>query len=135
MQAGLYRDGKKVAEFAPAEGKIAFDLPGVFTLKTVKNPDEFEDGAYTVKAEIRSAGGGLVCEKKVIFAGTAMKKLQEESRALAKELDEKSSSLSPEKRFVLLVELGELKRALCTNDLPAAAKRADELKREIREAR
>ena len=135
VQAGLYKDGKKVAEFAPAEGEIAFDLPGVFTLKTVKNPDEFEDGAYTVKAEIRSAGGGLVCEKKVIFAGTAMKKLQEESRALAKELDEKSSSLSPEKRFALLVELGELKRALCTNDLPAAEKRADELKRKIREAR
>ena len=131
-QAALYKDGKKVADFVKVQGEVAFDLPGAFLLKTEKSVADFDDGEYVLKVEATSANGNIACEKKVTFAGKAVAKLSAESKALARKLEEKDKSISTDKRFALLVKLGELKSAISSNKLADAERLVEELKSELK---
>ena len=119
-------------DFVKDGKEIAFDLPAAFSLKTVKNVNNFADGVYTVKADILSKNGNIHCEKKVTFAGKTIEKLSAKSIALAKKLDVMEKKLSTDARFALLVKLGELKKAISSNLLADAEKIADELAKEMK---
>ncbi len=132
VNSALYKDGRKVMDFSDAKDKIAFDLPAAFSLKTAKSVKDLADGEYTIKVNILSANGNISCERKVKFAGRIIEKLSADCNSLAKKLDELEKKISTDARFALLVKLGELKKAISSNNLDAASKIAAELKTEMK---
>lgn len=132
FSASLWKNGKKQLDFLPGKGIFAFDLPDKRVLKAVKDLKGLPDGMYEIRINVKSANGNLSFSKNITFAGKKLAELSALSSSLEKSLEAKEKYRSSEKRFALLVKLGEMRNALTTYKLDLARKLAEELKKELK---